>query len=282
MRQTILYLSIAAALAAAAYFAPAMIAYYKEMQRPTGQLITVELPGGAPLDMVWIKRGNFAMGSPTDEPERDQNEGPQHQVTISRGFYLGKYEITQAQWESVMATRPWAGKSNVEENPDHPAVYISWKDVQTFIARLNRATGAPTYRLPTAAEWEYACRAGTTTPWSFGADKNATKKYAWYSDNAWALGEPYAHAVGTKLPNPWGLHDMHGNVWEWVQNWYSNKPYAEPPAQDPQGPTQGSLRVGRGGAFGNYAHVLRSANRSGGDPTSRNAGTGTRLLRQSP
>ena len=277
----LLVLAILGALAGALYFfAPGITGYIQEVRRPTGQAIAVELPGGATMDMVWIGRGSFLMGSPADEPGRDQNEGPQHRVTISRGFYIGKYEITQAQWVSVMDSRPWVGKSHVEENPHHPAVYISWEDVQEFTRRLNRMAGAEVYRLPTAAEWEYACRAGTATPWSFGEDDSALQKYAWYADNTWEVDERYGHAVGTKLPNPWGLHDMHGNVWEWVQDWYSNETYSNSPKVDPKGPAEGFLRVGRGGAFGNYGHVLRSANRSGGDPTSRNAGTGARLVRQ--
>ena len=277
----LLVLAILGALAGALYFfAPGITEYIQEVRRPTGQAIAVELPGGATMDMVWIGRGSFLMGSPADEPGRDQNEGPQHRVTISRGFYIGKYEITQAQWTSVMHAQPWASKSHVEENPHHPAVYISWEDVQEFTRRLNRMAGAEVYRLPTAAEWEYACRAGTATPWSFGEDDSALQKYAWYADNTWEVDERYGHAVGTKLPNSWGLHDMHGNVWEWVQDWYSNETYSNSPEVDPKGPAEGFLRVGRGGAFGNYGHVLRSANRSGGDPTSRNAGTGARLVRQ--
>ena len=277
----LLVLAILGALAGALYFfAPGITGYIQEVRRPTGQAIAVELPGGATMDMVWVGRGSFLMGSPADEPGRDQNEGPQHQVTISQGFYIGKYEITQAQWTSVMHAQPWTGKSHVEEDPHHPVVYISWDDVQEFTRRLNRMAGAEVYRLPTAAEWEYACRAGTATPWSFGEDASALQKYAWYADNTWEVGERYGHAVGTKLPNSWGLHDMHGNVWEWVQDWYSNETYSNSPEVDPKGPAKGFLRVGRGGAFGNYGHVLRSANRSGGDPTSRNAGTGARLVRQ--
>ena len=124
----LLVLSILGALVGALYFfAPGIIGYIQEVRRPTGQAIAVELPGGATMDMVWIGRGSFLMGSPADEPGRDQNEGPQHRVTISRGFYLGKYEITQVQWTSVMHARPWTRKSHVEENPHHPAVYISWE-----------------------------------------------------------------------------------------------------------------------------------------------------------
>ena len=134
--------------------------------------------------------------------------------------------------------------------------------------------------MPTSAEWEYACRAGTTTPWSFGGDESRLREFAWYHENAWEVDERYGHPVGAKRPNPWGLHDMHGNVWEWVQDWYTNKPHGKEPRVDPTGPSEGFLRIGRGGAFGNYVQVLRSANRSGGDSTSRNAGTGVRLVRQ--
>ena len=180
---------------------------------------TFVLPGDAEIEMVWIPSGTFMMGTrqeeidrlnaeETDFPGWNSNEGPQHEVSITRGFYLGKYEITQAQWESVMGTRPWSGRSYFRENANHPAVYISWNDMRDFVVELNEAEGSEVYRLPTEAEWEYACRAGTTTPWSFGDDESQHGDYAWYYDNAWNAGErgeKYAHAVGTKLPNPWGF-----------------------------------------------------------------------------
>ena len=132
-------------------------------------------------------------------------------ITIDTGFYLGKYEVTQGQWEAVMGTKPWDGR--VFSDPFYPAVYISKSYAQVFIDSLNSAAGAALYRLPTSSEWEYACRAGTTTRWSFGDDRSELQYYAWYDDNTNS-----AQGVGLKLPNPWGLYDMHGNVAERVWN----------------------------------------------------------------
>ena len=242
-----------------------------------GGELGVDLPGGATMEFVWIEPGTFTMGSPDSELERGLDEGPQHEVTISRGFYLGKYEITQAQWEAVMGTTPWSGQDFVQANPNHPAVYISWEDVQELIARLNEAAGGEVYRFPSEAEWEYACRAGTTTRWSFGDDESRLGEYAWYYDNAWSAGLQYAQPVGTKLPNPWGLFDMHGNVWEWCQDWLGE--YTSDNQTDPTGPAAGSTRVVRGVHFGHYARNTRSAYRYYYSPSSRNGRIGARLLR---
>ena len=202
-----------------------------------------------------------------------------HEVEISQGFYLGKYEVTQGEWESVMGTTPWSGESYVQEHPSHPAVYISWNDVQAFVEKLNDAAGSVVYRLPSEAEWEYACRAGTSTRWSFGDDESQLTDYAWYRANARDVGERYGHAVGTKLPNPWGLYDMHGNVWEWVQDWYSSSYYNSSPRVDPPGPSSGSARVRRGGNFLNSARIVRSAFRDAYSPGDRRHDIGVRLLR---
>ena len=238
------------------------------------------LPGGAEMAFVWIEPGVFQMGSPGSEEGRQADEGPLHEVEISRGFWLGTYEVTQGQWASVMGTRPWSGKSYVQENSSHPAVYISWNDVQRFIDKLNAASGSSVYRLPTEAEWEYACRAGRRTRWSFGDGERQLKHHAWYRANAWDAGKKYAQAVGRKSPNGWGLYDMHGNVWEWVQDWYGKDYYKSSPRVDPQGPTSGSLRVLRGGTFfAIFAQVVRSANRGHGSPGYRYGSIGVRLLR---
>ena len=167
--------------------------------------IVVNLPGGATMTMVWIPAGTFTMGSPDTEPGRYDKEGPQHEVELTHGFYLGKYELTQGQWESVMGTKPWEGQSLVQDSTNYPASYISWDDMHVFIDSLNTAAGSDVYRLPTEAEWEYACRAGTTTRWSFGDDEGQLGQYAWYKNNTEDVGENYAHEVGTKLPNPWGV-----------------------------------------------------------------------------
>jgi len=235
--------------------------------------IAVQLPGGATMDFVWIEPGIFTMGSPATEPGREADEGPQYEVTISRGFYLGKYETTQEQWESVMGTTPWVGMSHVQSNPNHPAVHISWDDMQALIQDLNASIGEQLYRLPTEAEWEYACRAGTTTHWSFGDDEGQLADYAW---NGGVV--EYAQPVGTKLPNPWGLYDIHGNVWEWCADWYGT--YGTGPQVDPQGSPTGSARVFRGGEFYYEAALTRSANRHSDVPTGVYYDLGARLVMQ--
>ncbi len=242
--------------------------------------LTAELPGGTEMDFVWIEAGTFTMGSPSSE-SRFLDERPQHEVTISRGYYLGKYEITQGQWEVVMGTTPWSRQSSVRSNVDHPAVYISWNDVQVFVQKLNAVAGDSLYRLPSEAEWEYAARAGTSTRWSFGENKSWLGNYAWYGANVWNVDLRSAQPVGTKRPNPWGLHDMHGNVWEWVQDWYGG--YSSSPSMDPPGPVAGSDRVVRGGGFwfGGVTLGVRSASRFRSSPfyRGRSPYIGVRLLR---
>ena len=230
------------------------------------------LPGGGSMEFVWIEPGVFQMGSDTGR----KDESPVHEVEISRGFWLGKYEVTQEQWKSVMDEEPWSGRARVESNPSHPAVIISWDEVQEFIRRINEDAGEELYRLPTEAEWEYACRAGTQTRWSFGDDESLLPDYAWYHGNNYFTKG--AKTVGTKRPNPWGLYDMHGNVWEWVQDWYDEEYYSRSVRNDPQGPTSGLGRVIRGGHFGHIDGV-RSAYRHLRFPDSRSYTVGVRLLR---
>jgi len=215
------------------------------------QDITVELPGGATMDLEWVEPGAFMMGSLSSEWKHQANEGPQHEVSISRGFYLGTYEVTQGQWESVMGTGPWMDyftdngwKDQFIPDPTHPAVHVSWSETQSFIQALNTASGDSLYRLPSEAEWEYAARAGTTTMWSFGDEIDQLNKY---SVNEVSATSSRGHPVGMKLPNPWGLYDMHGNVEEWCQDWFG--PYSSGPQVDPQGPEEGTNRVVRGGSF---------------------------------
>ena len=243
--------------------------------------IAVELPGGATMDFVWIEPGMFVMGSPLSESGRDDDEGPPHEVEITRGYYLGRNEISQGQWESVMESRPWEGKRYVQTGDPYPAVYIFWEDVRTFIERLNQTEGSAVYRLPTEAEWEYACRAGTVTRWSFGNDESRLGKYAWYAANAWGAGAQFAHATGAKRPNPWGLYDMHGNVWEWVQDWWDEEYYSRSSREDPSGPASSSrpLRVLRGGDFSYGARHTRSAHRGYEGYGVRRDYIGARLVR---
>ena len=258
---------------------------------------TFVVPGDAEIEMVWIEPGTFLMGLTGAQEETLRSKGmwidelferekPAHEVEITRGFYLGKYEITQGQWESVMGTRPWSEQSGpsvyVQANANHPAVYISWNDMQEFVPRLNEAEGADVYRLPTEAEWEYACRAGSESLWSFGDVESQLRRYAWYRDNAWDVGGQYGHTVGMKLPNAWGLYDMHGNVFEWVQDRWDERYYRVSPTEDPPGPSTGPFRVIRGGCFYNAAWFVRSAYRYPPTPDARDSYVGARLLRQGP
>ncbi len=179
----------------------------------SGHEETIMLPGDVPLVMVWIPAGTFMMGRYSGEQDSDSTEDPQHHVTLSQGFWMGKYELTKAQWTAVMGTEPWSGHDNVLDDPASPAVYVSWDDAQAFITALNSYTGR-TFRLPTEAEWEYACRAGTTTRFYWGDDPSYPMgdDYCWWTYNAWDVGEEYAHGVGQKLPNAFDLYDMSGNV----------------------------------------------------------------------
>jgi formylglycine-generating enzyme required for sulfatase activity len=182
---------------------------------------------------------------------------------------LGKYEVTQAQWEAVMGYNPsaWRGQRNL------PVEQVSWEDAQEFLRRLNTEEGVARYRLPTEAEWEYAARAGTTTAYSFGSDVSRLDEYAWYGGNA----AHTSHPVGQLKPNAWGLHDMHGNVWEWVHDWYATYPTGA--VTDPQGPASGVSRVFRGGGRSNVAWRCRSSSRGYRPPESRLDAVGFRVLR---
>jgi formylglycine-generating enzyme required for sulfatase activity len=240
--------------------------------------ITVDLPGGATMAFVWIEPGTFRMGSPASESGRTDTEGPQHQVTLTKGFWLGQYEITQGQWQAVMGTAPWSGQVWAQAGAGYPAVCVSWDDLQAYIHVLNQAVGDSLYRLPTEAEWEYACRAGTTTPWSCGDDESALADYAWYMANTWNAGLTWAQAVGSRQANPWGLCDMHGNVWEWVQDRFRYYSYA--PQIDPLGGLMRiPYRVMRSGSYGDPAGGTRSAARFATEPNTRAEYVGGRLLR---
>ncbi len=224
------------------------------------------------MEFVLIPAGTFHMGS----TEGDANEQPVHEVTISTPFYLGKYEVTQGEWEAVMGGNP----SHATGDPHRPVENVSWNMVQEFIGKLNakEKDQGSQYRLPTEAEWEYAVRAGSTTAYSFGDDSSQLGKYVWYGES-WDRG---AHPVGQLQPNPWGLYDMHGNVWEWVQDRYAGDYYKQSPSKDPQGPDTGGRRVVRGGSFASSPEFLRSALRGGDLPDVRTRHYGFRCVRVSP
>ena len=221
-----------------------------------------------------ISAGTFTMGSPGDELGRDSDEGPQHEVTLSQ-VYMQTTEVTQGQWRAVMGSNP-AHFSSCGDGC--PVEGVSWDEIQAFITVLNQR-GEGTYRLPTEAEWEYAARAGSITAFangeitqSSGNDPNLNL-IGWYNENA----DRTTHQVGLKQANDWGLYDMHGNVWEWVQDWYGA--YGSSAVSDPQGPSTGSYRVFRGGGWIARARGCRSANRDGDTPDFRHYGLGFRLLR---
>jgi formylglycine-generating enzyme required for sulfatase activity len=191
------------------------------------------------------------MGSPTNEYGRADNE-KHHEVRISKPFYLQTTEVSQAQWNRVMGDNP----SNFKNcGDDCPVEQVSWNDAQKFISKLNQMEATNKYRLPTEAEWEYACKAKTETAYSFGDEVDKLGEYAWYTDNS----EGQTHPGGKKKPNAWRLYDMHGNVREWVQDWYGD--YPSNSVVDPKGPDKGEKRVLRGGSWHYLAGGLRSAYR---------------------
>ena len=229
--------------------------------------ITIPLTGNVNLDLIWIEPGTFTMGSPEDEMGRFDDEA-QHEVTLTKGYWLGKYEITQAQYRAIMPSNP-----SEFTGADLPVEQVSWYDAMAFCEKLTEIEKAAgrlpegyEYALPTEAQWEYACRAGTTTALNSG--KNLSDKeqcpemdeVGWYSDNS----NGSSHPVGQKQPNAWGLYDMHGNVWEWCLDWYGDYPSSA--VTDPKGASSGSSRVVRGGSCYSYAYYCRSANRSGTRP----------------
>jgi formylglycine-generating enzyme required for sulfatase activity len=247
-----------------------------------GQTETIMLPGDVSLEMVWIPAGTFMMGRYTGEYQSYDREDPQHQVTITSGFWVGKYEVTKAQWTAVMNTSPWSGQSYVVNDPDSPVVYISWNDARAFIAALNNYTEL-NFRLPSEAEWEYACRAGTTTRFYWGDDLSYTEisNYAWWSSGyAPDVNEQYAHVVGQKLPNAWGLYDISGNVAEYCEDdWHENYDGAPTNGSAWAESPRSSDRVFRGGAYPLFGHYCRSAGRWGILPTYAHAYYGFRLAR---
>ena len=225
--------------------------------------LALDLGGGVTMKMVLIRPGKFMMGE----------GGGRHEVTISKPFYMGVTEVTQAQYEAVMGTNPsnFKGAAN-------PVDGISWNDATDFCKKISEKTRQAVC-LPTEAEWEYACRAGTESAFSFGDDPSALGDYAWWGGNS----DGTTHPVGQKKPNAWGLYDMHGNVWEWCADWYGEYPAG--PATDPFGPATGSgLRVLRGGAYGcgGDTYPFRCACRYYLDPAFRHGLSGFRCARTLP
>jgi len=241
-------------------------------------------PRPASANMVWVEGGTFTMGSPSSEQGREDNE-TQHQVTV-KGFYMGKYEVTQAEWVAVMGSNP----SNFKGD-NLPVENISWYDAVEFCNKLSQKEGltpayrgsgdnitcdwnANGYRLPTEAEWEYAAKGGNKDPIIYvHAGSNSIDNVAWYEGNS---GKK-THPVGTKAPNSLGIYDMSGNVWEWCWDRYGN--YSSGAQTDPRGASSGSYRVIRGGGWNNSARIVRSAYRNIGGPGNRLSYVGFRVVR---
>jgi formylglycine-generating enzyme required for sulfatase activity len=237
------------------------------------------------MKLVLIPSGVFLMGSPDSDQHAFDIEKPQHRVRITQPFYLGVYEVTQGQYRVVTSESP----SYFKGSDDLPVERVSWNDAVAFCNKLSAreglkpyyqtGTGLPTggdgYRLPTEAEWEYACRAGSTTRFSFGDEEASLGEYAWFDGNS----DKKTHPVGQKRPNAFGLYDMHGNVWEWCWDGYEENYYANSPGADPVGPSQAADRVVRGGSWGSDPLLCRAALRNRFTPGGRYGDLGFRVAR---
>lgn len=235
--------------------------------------LTLDLGKGITMKLVLIPAGKFMMGSKLSpaavvekfggKAERHTCEHPRREVTISKPFYMGIHEVTQAQWLTIMATEPWKDKVGVKAGDSHAASWMNSLEAIEFCKKLSTKTGR-SIALPTEAQWEYACRAGTTTVFSYGDDPSKMGDYAWYFDNCRAGDEKeeYAHVVGQKKPNAWGLYDMHGNLWEFCRDWYAEDFYAKGPNVDPENTTETKHRAIRGGSWHNGSILGRCAGRN--------------------
>jgi formylglycine-generating enzyme required for sulfatase activity len=233
--------------------------------------LTLDLGAGVTMKLALIPSGKFLMGSKHSAAEVAQmvggketqhtGEHPQHEVTISRPFYMGIHEVTQAQWLAVMGTQSWKDKVWGKPGDSNAASWVNWYEASEFCEKLSKRTGKKV-TLPTEAQWEYACRAGTKTVYCFGDDPSKLGDYAWYEENTRKMGEEYAHPVGRKKPNPWGLYDMHGNVWEWCRDWYAADFYAKANKVDPENTTKTQNRAVRGGSWYNDPRHSRAAGRN--------------------
>jgi len=231
-----------------------------------------------PLPMIWINPGTFTLGSPASEEDRFSDEGKQTRVTISKGFWVGQFEVTQLEYLFVTGVNP----SAFPDDLTRPVETVKWKDATNYCSKLTeqdrqagRLPSGYAYRLPTEAEWEYVARAGTDTRFSYGDDPGYTElnSYAWCGANTGDI----THPVGTKLANPWGLHDVHGNVWEWCSDWYADS-YGGGHIVDPVGPVTGVDRVIRGGSWKGLFRFCRSASRGSSLPLQAGDNVGFRVV----
>jgi formylglycine-generating enzyme required for sulfatase activity len=234
------------------------------------------------MKLVLIPKGTFVMGSPESEEGRQKDE-TQHEVTISKDYYLGVTEVTQGQYQKVMGKNPSYFKKRIIRESDssmYPVEAVSWEDAVEFCKKLSELPeekkAGRVYRLPTEAEWEYACRSGSKSAYSFGESSKSLGDYAWFGKNS----NGQTHPVGEKKANDWGLYDMQGNVFEWCSDWYGE--YPKGAVSDPSGPKRGSFCVFRGGGWYDGAAGCRSALRSGSAPSDRGDGLGFRVALSLP
>lgn len=231
--------------------------------------VSYDLGNGVKLELVLIRAGSFMMGSASES-----HDGPYHEVTITNPFYIGKYEVTQAQWKALTGENPSAFKEGADADK-RPVEAVSWSDIQEkFLPKLaGHLPKGWIPRLPTEAEWEYSCRAASATAFCFGDNADGLNEYGWYDGNSGKT----THPVGEKKPNAWGLYDMHGNVWEWCSDWKVAYPAGS--VTDPAGPATGSCRANRGGSWYFNASYSKSARRSLNEPnTTRSSNLGFRVV----
>lgn len=264
---------------------PANPHYWSDKSSPaTGQRF-YRAVAFSPINMVFIPPGSFRMGSPTNEVDRSTWEGLQTTVTISRGFWMGRHEVTQGEYREVKGSNPsyFTPVNGYPEDLSLPVDMVNWGDAVAYCSQLTareRAAGRiaanSAYRLPTEAEWEYACRAWTSPRFSHGDDPGYSElgNYAWFDENSGAV----PHPVEQKLPNPWGLYDMSGNVFEWCRDWYADNVNNGGIKVDPQGPASGTTRILRGGSWFYTARRCRSAYRGSIAPESRDRQIGFRVV----
>ena len=239
---------------------------YKNQPSLSASTVTIPVKDGVSIEMIKVEAGTFMMGATPEMEIPDDDEKPVHQVTLTNDYYIGKYEVTQALWQTVMESNPSSFKGN-----NLPVEQVSWNDCQEFIGKLNSITGRK-FRLPTEAEWEYAARGGKKSRGYQYSGSSNISDVAWYNGNSGSK----THLVGTKQANELGLYDMCGNVLEWGQNWYGS--YVSSSQTNPTGAVSGSYRVIRGGSWYSSARFCRSSCRDSGTPGIRNSRLGLRLV----
>ena len=223
--------------------------------------MTLDLGKDVTMNLKLIPAGKFVMGAPRSETGPHHNQGPPRQVTISRPFYMAVTEVTQAQWRAVMNSQH-SEHAEGRIDADNAVSGVSWDDATEFCRLLSIKTGRKV-AIPSEAQWEYACRAGTSTAYSFGDDPSKLGDYAWYNENAYKKGKNSSQPVAGKKPNAWGLYDMHGNVLEWCRDWYDPKFYTQAASIDPENTTEAQFHTARGGWWRSDPYGCRSAFRSG-------------------